>query len=285
MPASSSPTVRRRRLGIELRRRREAAGRTIEEVAEHLECSPSKVSRIETGRVPVRARDVRDMLDLYGVPPEDREVLVKLSRESKQPGWWRDYNDVLPDWFEMYVGLEAEATTIWLFNSLLVPGLLQTREYTRAIIDASVRDFSDEEVEQLVAFRQARQEMLSRENPPQFWAVLDEAVLRHRIGGAKVLHDQLHHLIERSRARHITLQVIPFTAGAYPSMMTSFTMLGFPEPADPKVVYLEALSSSLLLERPEQVDLYTKAFEQLRAAALSPNDSRELIGAAAKELE
>lgn len=284
MPGSS-PTVRRRRLGIELRKRREAAGKTIEEVAAHLECSPSKISRIETGRVPVRARDVRDMLDLYGVPADDRDVLVRLSRESRQSGWWQDYNDVLPDWFEMYVGLEAEATSLWLFTTLLVPGLLQTREYTRAMIDASVRDFSEEEIERLVAFRQARQEMLSRENPPQFWAVLDEAVLHRRIGGAKVLHDQLHHLIEISRSRHITLQVIPFTAGAHPSMMTSFNMLGFPNPADPKVVYLEALSSSHLLERREQVDLYEKAFEQLRAAALSPNDSRELIGAAAKELE
>lgn len=285
MAVGSSPTVRRRRLGIELRRLREFAGRTIEEVAEQLECSPSKVSRIETGRVPVRARDVREMLEFYGASVEDRDSLIALSRQSQQKGWWHDYNDVLPEWFQIFVGLEGEATKIDNYSIMFVPGLLQTQEYTRAVINASLLEPTIDEVEQLLALRKTRQTLFTRERPPRYWSVVDEAVLRRMVGGPQVMREQLRHMVDLAQASNINIQVLPFDAGAHPSMMGGFVLFGFAEPTDPRVVYLEELTSSLYQEKTEHVDKYERALEQLRAAALSPNDSVALISAVAKELE
>lgn len=284
MSVGSSPTIRRRRLGIELRHLREEAGKTIEEVAERLECSPSKVSRIETGRVPVRARDVREMLDFYGAPTDGYDDLIKLSRQSRERGWWHDYSQVLPDWFSIFVGLEEEATKIDAYSLMLVPGLLQTQEYYRAVIGASLLEASIDEIEQLLALRKTRQTLLSRDHPPRYWVVVDEAAIRRVVGGPEVMRGQLHHLVDMAQATHINIQVLPFSAGAHPSMTGAFVTFGFAEVTDPRVVYVEELTNALYLEKPEQVERYSSAFDQLRAAALSPNDSVALMSALAKEI-
>lgn len=286
MADRQSPTVRRRRLGIELRRWREAAGKTIEEVADLLECSASKVSRIETGRVPVRARDVRDMLEMYRVPHDQVDVLLALSRESRQRGWWHDYNDVLPGWFQVFIGLEAEASALWTYDAHYVIGLLQTEAYYREVIRSSLLEPGKDEVDQLVTLRMSRQAQLIREeNPPRLWVVQDEAVLRRAVGGPVVMAEQLRRLVEAAASPAVTLQVIPFATGAHAAMPGPFCVFGFPDPSDPKVVYLEYLTGSIYLEKVEDIDRYTLAFDHLRASALSPKDSVELIGTIAREYE
>jgi transcriptional regulator with XRE-family HTH domain len=183
VPEGHSPTVRRRRLAAELRRLREAARMTCEEVAEHLECSASKISRVETGRSSVSPRDVRDMLEVYGVDAQQRDSLVQLARDSRQKGWWHAYNDTLQPWFVTYVGLETAASEIRNFEVDLIPGLLQTADYARAVIRAGNINVTDEEIERGVALRMERQPLLTRDKPPQLWAVIDEAALRRLVGG------------------------------------------------------------------------------------------------------
>lgn len=286
MPAvGESPTIRRRRLGLELRRLRERAGYSVEEMAEHLECSQSKVRRIEIGRVPVRQRDLRDLLDYYGVAEQDREPLLALARESKKKGWWHTYGDAVPDWFQTYVGLEAEASDLRNYKAELVPGLLQIEPYARAIHEAVLADDTDEEIARLVDVRMARQGLLTREeNPPRLWAILNEAVLWRLVGGRGVMREQLHHLTEMAKPANVTIQVLPFDAGAHASMVGSFMILGFPDQHDPDVVFVEHHTGSLYLERAIEVDRYTLDFDHVRATALSPKDSLALIASVDKEL-
>jgi transcriptional regulator with XRE-family HTH domain len=279
-----SPTVRRRRLASELRALREAARLTCEEVAEHLECSASKISRVETGRVSVSPRDVRDMLDLYGVDPQRRDSLVQLARESRQKGWWHAYSDTMQPRFATYVGLEDAATEIRTYEINLVPGLLQTEDYARTVIAAGNLTGSREDVERRVALRMARQPMLTGANPPQLWAVLDEAVLHRTVGGRGQMRLQLEHLVEVASMPNVAVQVVPFGAGAYPGMGKPFVILAFPEREDPDVVYLEDVASALYLEEVEQIDTYNMLFNHLRATALSFEESTALMISAAKEL-
>lgn len=230
MTRGQGPTVRRRRLASELRRLRERAELTIDEVGEKLECSASKISRIETGHVGVTPRDARDMLELYGVRGDEQEALVQLAREARKRGWWHAYNEVFTGAF---VGLEADASSLRAFQALLVPGLLQTERYARAVIHAMRPDAADAEIERRVAARMTRQRLLSDPSPPEYWAVVDEAVLRRVVGGAEVMAEQLGRLADVAQLPHVTIQVVPFGAGAHPGMEGPFLILGFPEQADP----------------------------------------------------
>jgi len=284
MASEHSPTVRRRRLALELRRLREAAGLTCEEVAEHLECSASKISRVETGRVSVSPRDVRDMLELYKVPAEQRDSLVQLARDSRQKGWWHAFSDAMMPQFATYLGLESAASEIRIYEVNLIPGLLQTEDYARAVIRSGMMNSPSEDVERRVALRMARQPAVTRDDPPKIWAVLDEAALRRRVGGAGLMRLQLEHLLTQAALPNVAVQVIPFAGGAHPAMGRPFVILVFPERIDTDVVYLEDLTSALYVEDVAEVDRYNVFFNHLRATALSFDDSSALIASVLKEM-
>jgi transcriptional regulator with XRE-family HTH domain len=285
MASAQSPTVRRRRLALELRRLRETAKLTCEEVAERLECSASKISRVETGRVSVSPRDVRDMLQIYGVPQDQRESLVQLARDSRQKGWWHAYSDSIQPHFATYLGLESAASEIRIYEVSLIPNLLQTEEYARAVISAGMVTSPQDDIERQVALRMARQPTLTRStDPPKVWAVLDEAALRRRVGGAGLMRLQLENLLEMSALANVALQVIPFGGGAHPAMGRPFVILVFPERVDPDVVYLEDLTSALYVEDVDEVDKYNVFFNHLRATALSFDASAALITAVLKDM-
>ena len=284
MVSEHSPTVRRRRLALELRRLREAAKLTCEEVADHLECSASKISRVETGRVSVSPRDVRDMLELYGVPAAQRESLVQLARDSRQKGWWHAYSDTMQPQMATYIGLESAASEIRIYEVSLIPGLLQTEDYARAVIRAGMVNSPAEDIERRVALLMARQPAVVREDPPKVWAVLDEAALRRRVGGSGLMRLQLEHLLAQAALPNVAVQVIPFGGGAHPAMGRPFIILVFPERVDTDVVYLEDLTSALYLEDVAEVDRYNVFFNHLRATALSFDDSAALITSVLKEM-
>ncbi len=276
MASEHSPTVRRRRLALELRRLREAARLTCEEVADHLECSASKISRVETGRVSVSPRDVRDMLELYGVPAEQRESLVQLARDSRQKGWWHAFSDTMQPQMATYVGLESAASEIRIYEVSLIPGLLQTED--------GMMNSPREDVERRVALMMARQPAVTRDDPPKIWAVLDEAALRRRVGGAGLMRLQLEHLLAQAALPNVAVQVVPFAGGAHPAMGRPFIILVFPERVDTDVVYLEDLTSALYVEDVAEVDRYNVFFNHLRATALSFDDSSALVASVLKEM-
>ncbi len=282
MATEHSPTIRRRRLALELRRLRETAKLTCEEVAEHLECSASKISRMETGRVSVSPRDVRDMLELYRAPDEQRESLVQLARDSRQKGWWHAYSDAMLPHIATYIGLESAASEIRIYEVSLIPGLLQTEAYARTVIQAGMMDSPREDIERKVALRMARQPAVSRGGPLQIWAVVDEAALRRCVGGPAVMRSQLEHLLCQAAMPNVQLQVVPFAAGAHPGMGRPFVILVFSE-GDTDVVYLEELVSALWVEDVAEVARHNAFFNHLRATALSFEDSRALIKSVLKE--
>ncbi len=286
MPARPSPTVRGRRLRHELRKIREEHGLTIEQVSERSggDWNASTISRWETGDRRIRPVDLRRLLDLYDVHGEQREVMLTLARQARERGWWRSYSDAVPEWFEVYLGLEAEAAVIHDYAAELVPGLLQTADYYRAFMRAAPAAGDKETIERKAAVRLARQERLTGEDPPRFWAVLNEAVIRRVVGGATTMRAQLEHIAETADLAHVTVQVLPFRAGAHPAMDGSFIVLGFPEPTDPDVVYLESQAGSLYLERPPEVGRYAAIFSHLIAKALDPDESRALIARAAADM-
>jgi transcriptional regulator with XRE-family HTH domain len=285
MSVRPSPTVRRRRLRYELRRLREERGLTIEQVSEATggDIGPSGISRWETGDRSVRPTDLRFLLDIYDVHGEEREALLTLARQARERGWWHTYGDAIPNWFQVYVGLEAEATNIHGYASELVPGPLQTVDYHRTFLGTIPAAFSDEETERIVTVRQSRQQRLLGEDPPEYWAVLNEAVIRRVVGGPEVMRAQLDRIAEMAKLKHITIQVLPFSAGVHPAMDGSFWILGFPEPPDPDVVYQENKMGGLYLEKQEEVDRYTLMFNHLMAIALDPGESRRLITRVAAE--
>jgi transcriptional regulator with XRE-family HTH domain len=285
MAPSSSPTVRRRRLATELHRLRQASKMTIEQVAEVLEWSTGKVSKIENARVSVMPRDVRRLLDTYGIAEgEERDLLLTLSRESRERGWWQQYGEAVPDWFATYVGLEAEASAISAYRAEIVPGLLQTQRYAAAMHRAELMNATEEEIERHVTVRMERQARLSQPDAPQFWVVLNEAVIRRIIGERAIMREQLMKLVEAASAPNITLQVLPFSAGAHASMDSAFSIVSFDPPTDADVVYFEHPTCSLYLERPDEVARYRLAYEHLRAVSLSLDESRRMIARSAEDL-
>lgn len=274
MPKVRSPTVRRRELGALLRALRNEKGLTVEQVAERLLCSPSKVSRMETGHGVATPRDIRDLCELYGVTDEaDRERLKLLAREGKQAGWWQGYD---LDYFATYVGLEAEAAGIKYFQSTIVPGLIQTPDYARAMHEAGIPKFSPERIDQLIEVRLTRQRLLERDQSLRLDAMLDEAVLHRVVGGPAVMRAQLEQLIEVSKRPNVTIQVIPYAAGAHPAMDSTFNILEFTGGVA-SVVYVEGLVGWIYVERPQDIDRYQQVFEHLRTVALSPQDSIKLL--------
>jgi transcriptional regulator with XRE-family HTH domain len=284
MAASPSPTVRRKRLGIELRRLREQADLTCEEVGHRLDCSGTRISRIETGRISIRPGDVRELLEIYGVTGAEADLLVQLAREARQKGWWHTYGRALPPWFGAYVGLEAAAVRFRDFQSMVMPGLLQTEDYARAVLRAAPYPGSADDIDRQVALRMERQRILAQPSPPDLWLVLTESVVRIRVGGPAVMRAQLRHLVEVAERPNVTLQVLPFTTPAHVHPISPFTILEFPDAADPTVVYLEHLSGSLFLEAEDEVSRYTVVFDHLRAEALGTTASLDLIARVAAEL-
>src|SRR3984957_8088306 len=277
MAASPSPTVRRKRLGIELRRLREHARLTCEEVGQRLDCSGTRISRIETGRISVRPGDVRELLEIYGVPGDESEALVQLAREARRKIWWHTYGRVLPTWFEPYIGLESEAAALRDFQCMVVPGLLQTKEYARAVLRTAPTAGPAEDIDRQVALRMDRQGPLDQQEPPDLWVVLSENVLRAQVGGPGVMRTQLSRLIDVAGQANVTLQVLPFGAAAQVQPISPFTILEFPQAADPAVVYLEHLTGSLFLENEDEVRRYIVVFDHLRAEALGTAPSIDLI--------
>ena len=279
------PTVRRRRLGSELRRLREDHSIKLEEVAERLGVAASTLSRIETGKAPTKSVYLTAMLEMYGVTdPAQRQVLVDMAREGHRKGWWSVYDDVLPTGFGIYVGLEAEAAGVRSFEGEVIHGLFQTPDYARAILrEVQVKD-SDEQIERLVDLRMKRQDSLERNPPLDVWLILDESVVRRTIGGDGVMRGQLARLVEASRKPNVTLQVLPFTSGSHAGLRGSFSILEFPERADSDVAYVESVAGIIYLEKEREVKHCAEAFDRLRAAALSPGQSTDLIVEAAKEL-
>jgi transcriptional regulator with XRE-family HTH domain len=271
-----TPTGRRRRLGAELRRLREAAGLTIDRVAEELECSPSKVSRIETGQVSATPRDVRDMLELYRVDDARIEAMVQVAREARQRGWWQKFVDV-PDGVPAYVGLETAATSIDIYMALLVPALLQTPDYARAVIAAVRPDLPPTEIDRRVELRLRRQDLLGQERPPRIRVLLDDTVLRRPVGGPAVMAAQRRRLLADADRPAVTIQVLEVGAGAHAGMDGPFTIFGFPAPAERDVVALDSAADALYLEGPEDVARYRRVFELLLPAARSPEDSAAII--------
>ena len=271
-----TPTGRRRRLGAELRRLREQAGLTIDRVAQELECSPSKVSRIETGQVSATPRDVRDMLGLYGVEDARLEAMVQVAREARQRGWWQKFVDV-PDGVPAYVGLETAATSIDVYMALLVPALLQTPDYARAVIAAVRPDLPRSEIDRRVELRLRRQDLLGQERPPLMRVLLDDTVLRRPVGGPAVMAAQRRRLLADADRPAVTIQVLEAGAGAHAGMDGPFTIFGFPAPAERDVVALDSAADALYLEDAEDVARYRRVFELLLPAARSPEDSAAII--------
>jgi transcriptional regulator with XRE-family HTH domain len=257
--AGVSPTLRARRLAIELSSRREAAGLSREEAARRLEWSTSTVFRIETGRSRPQPRSVRDLLDLYGVTGTERDGLIQLARDARQPGWWHSFRDVLPNPYEVYIGLETGAVSIRNFEPLIIPGLLQTADYARAMIRGGPRELDREEIERRVEVRMSRQQILLHDNRPRLWAVIDEAAIRRVVGGSTVMAAQLRHLAEAAEHGRTTLQVVPFGAGAHAGAGGPFVILELPGPAEPDLVYVETLAGDIYLEERTDVNRYTLA--------------------------
>ena len=281
-----SPTVRHKRLTAELRRLRAESGLTRDDVASRLEWHPTKVTRIETGQwTRLNPRDVRDLLDIYGVgDPEQREALVQLARESRQKGWWHSYGDVLPSEYSHFIGLEAEAASVRTYQQVLVPGLLQTEDYARAVIRAFRPHDDAEGTDRRVAVRHQRQRRVTEERSLHLSAVLGEGVVHQLVGDRAVTAAQLRFLAETNDLPNVMIQVLPYAAGAHGAMIGSFEILGFPEPIDPDVVYLENMASALFLEEPEDINRYVQVFDYLRATALSPQATSDMLAAAAEEL-
>nr|MDT0661280.1 helix-turn-helix transcriptional regulator [Micromonospora sp. DSM 115978] len=280
-----SGSIRRRRLGIELRQLRSAKELTLDEVARRFAWSVSKASRMERGLVPVSPRDVADLAKLYGVDDQEQiDALLAMAAASRQRDWWHKYDDLHPRQFSVYLGFEGDAASIHTYQSLLIPGLLQTEDYSRAIFRAAQPGESDEEINRRVEARLLRQTLVKGPDAPQLWAILDEAAVRRVVGGTDVMRSQLDHLVACSKQANVTIQVIPFGSGAYMSMDGGFIILRFAEAEDPDVVCVDIRTRSLYVDDPAEVRRYTLAYEQLLALAATPDESIKLIAAAMKEM-
>ncbi|MDQ0711813.1 transcriptional regulator with XRE-family HTH domain [Streptomyces luteogriseus] len=279
------PAVRRRKLGAELRALRTSAGLTSGEAARLVGWHQSKVSRIETGTSGVKPTDVRLLLDAYGVADSQlRELLMMLAGSDDSGGrhhWWHAYRGVLPPTYRDFISLESQAGAMRTLETTVVPGLLQTPEYARAVTSAAVEGLAEERLDTLVEVRLARQDVLRADPPLELSAVLDEAVLRREVGGPGVMARQLEKLVEAARLPQVRLQVLPFAAGAHIGVTGPFVIFSFSSTSDLDVVVLDHLTSSLYLERKEDLQAYTEAFNALQIHALSPEDSLDFIAGTA----
>jgi transcriptional regulator with XRE-family HTH domain len=273
------PTVRRMLVGARLRRLRTEAGISREQAGEAIRASEWKIHRLENGQVGYKERDITDLLGLYGVSdPLEVSALVSMARDANNPGWWHHYHDVLPHWFRAYVDLEAAASLIRTYEGQFVPGLLQTEAYMRAVMGGAHLADSLAEVDRRVVLRLGRQRLLAREGAPRLWAVVDEAALRRPVGGRGVLRTQIERLIDATELPNVTLQVLPFSVGAHPAMVGSFSILRFAEPDLPDVAYVEHLTNALYLDKPDDVDKYLHIMEDICARSAPPNETVEILG-------
>jgi transcriptional regulator with XRE-family HTH domain len=274
-----TPTVRLRRLAAELRKLRSSSGLTQDEVGERTGINVATLYRIEHARVRPQTRTLRTLLDLYGADEQQQADLLALLRDARQRGWLHAYQSELPEQYTTYIGFEGEARSVWNYESLFVPGLLQTEDYARAVIRAVLPWASRDEVERRVEVRMERQDVLRNDNPLELWVIVDEAALRRQVGGHDVMQAQLTHLVQAADLPHVTLQIIPLDVGAHAGMPGSFVFMQFAEAAIPDVIYLDSMAGDLFLEAEADVRRYRLVFEHLRAVAASPDDSRSLAAA------
>jgi transcriptional regulator with XRE-family HTH domain len=274
---ASGPTVRRMLVGAQLRRLRTEAGLSREEAAEAIRASEWKIHRLENGQVGFKDRDIGDLLRLYGVTdPDDIAGFLQFAREANAPGWWQQYGDLLPQWFKAYVDLESAATLIRTYEGQLVPGLLQTEDYMRAVIGAHL-DEPSEEAERRVALRMARQTLLTRPDGPRLWAVIDEAALRRPVGSPEAMRGQLERLIAATKLVNVVLQILPFRAGAHPGMVGAFSILRFADVELPDVVYVEHLTSAQYLDRRDDVNRYLHVMDRISMRAALPDKTVDIL--------
>ncbi len=278
------PTALRIVLGTQLRRLREARGITAGAAGHAIRASHAKISRMELGRVGFRERDVTDLLTFYGITDEqERQAFLTLVRRANVPGWWQQYSDIVPSWFEIYLGLEQASSVIRTYQPQLVPGLLQTRDVARAVIQLGHPRRSADDIERRLALRMTRQEILTQPGAPQFWAVMEEASL-WRLNGRPVMREQIQTLIEMAELPSVTLQVIPIYSGAHVALGGPFSLLRFCEIDLPDIVYLEQLSSALYLDKIEDVQDYREILDRLSVQAKTPAETIRFLGTILKEL-
>lgn len=278
---AGSPTARRRRLSFELKKLREQSALTCAQVGEALDWSGSKVNRMETGSGRVQPSDIEALCRFYDTSEELREFLKSLAREAKTRGWWQVHGAGIPEWFNIYIGLEQDASTVRQYQCEVIPGLMQTEAYAGEL-HRSGAHMTVEEIERAVRVRMERQAMLTRPDAPDAWFIVNEGALRNVIGDRSLMREQLERILESAELPTVTLQVLPFDSGTYPATGT-FTMLGFPDPEDPDLVYRDGITDAVYLEGLHHVREYTKAFDGLRAAALSPQRSARLVESILKE--
>jgi transcriptional regulator with XRE-family HTH domain len=284
--AAGGPTVLRMLLGAQLRKLRENAGISREDAGYEIRASGSKISRLELGRVGFKERDVRDLLTLYAVTdPADRRLLLDLARKANLPGWWHRYSDLLPGWFQPFLGLESAAATIRAYEAQYVPGLLQTHDYARAVVMISHGTAAPDEVDRRVALRMHRHDLLTRGDAPQLWAVVDEAVLRRHIGGPPVMRGQIAALIEATKLPNVRLQILTFTAGGHAALGGAFSLLRFPDQDLPDVVYVEQLTGALYLDKRDDVEEYAAAMELLCIQAQPPAHTVDILETILRDLD
>lgn len=283
MAGRKLPTVRLRRLAGELRRLREAAGLSREAVTATTGLDESSIYRVETAQTRPQRRTVMALLSTYGITDQTKiDEMVELAKTAGQPGWVQTYEDYLSEQYTVYIGFEGEASKLSNYETVFVPGLLQTQDYARAVIRGVVPAITDEQVDRHVEARMRRQDVFQRTDPMQLWAVMDEAAIRRQVGGADVMRAQLQHLAEAAKAPHVTIQVIPYEAGAHPGMPGSFVVMEFPDPSDAALVYTDSMAGDLFLEKESDVARYRATFQQLVAQALSPAATKRILRDAAK---
>lgn len=278
MAARLSPTARQRRLMAELVRLREGAGLSRAQVAERVGTTDSTLWRYETGTTRPKPGDVAILLDVYGVQGAEREELIEMAKHARKRGWWHRHRQSLKPGFDSYIGLEAAASAVRTFQTLVVPGILQTEAYARAVIEQTAITSAPDQVDEKVLVRMSRQELLTRdEEPLQVVAILDEAVLRRQVGSPKIMREQIQRLVELTHRPNVTIRVIPFSQGAHAGLDGPFYLLEFSEQADPDLVYLEQAGSGLIPEAPEEVRRYTLIFGSLLSRALRPKETLSLM--------
>ncbi|MEV5411608.1 helix-turn-helix transcriptional regulator [Thermopolyspora sp. NPDC052614] len=278
------PTVASARLARELRSLRDQAGLSQEIVAEEMGWAGSKLYRIENDRSRVLVRDVKRLLRLYGTDEKQAEAVIELARLAGEPDWWHQYSGAIPEWFQVYVVLEASASHIFGYESELIPGIMQTERYVRAIMSTAPGADSDEEIERRIKLRVDRQARLTEKHAPNFWLVINEAAIRRVVGGREVMCDQIEHLIHLTQLRNVTLQVLPFEVGAHSAMAGSFSLLKFPAADDPDKVYVEQHIGGLYIQKSQDVSWYSRAFDYLRAQALGPAQTLAMLRSVMAEL-
>ena len=285
--SGDGPMAVRILVGARLRRLREQSGLTRAAAGEVIRSSESKISRMELGRVGFKERDVLDLLTVYGVhDQQERSTLLARVRQANAPFWWRTFGDVMPSWFQRYLGLEATASLIRTYELQFVPGLLQTEEYARAVVPLGPGTTHQEEIARRVGLRLQRQQVLSRPDPPKLWAVVDEAALRRAVGGPRVMRDQLESLIAViTKMPNVSLQVLPLAAGGHAAAGGSFTILRFPQPEMTDVVYVEQLTSALYLDGQEDVDAYFDAVNRLSVEAAPVKETERILSRLIDDLD